>query len=198
MNLKYILLTESSKIHKVKLHDSNQQQAGKGKTIGTETNQWFPGIGVVLSTKGPKGIWWEWQWSRSVSWWWWWLYNCGFTRFHWIVHQKVNFTLYWKCILISFAIVKSWVSCVLGYPKKDHLPSCYLKEPPSSEGQYAIPESRQRGLHGKPTNQTSCLPHRVRAFDTKIKSVPHVWLVKSLSRMVQKLEKRWICKQVMR
>lgn len=28
--------------------------------------------------------------------------------------------------------------CILGYPKKDYLPSCYLKEPPSSEGQYAI------------------------------------------------------------
>lgn len=40
--------------------------------------------------------------------------------------------------------------CILGYPKKDYLPSCYLKEPPSSEGQYGkFPESRQR-LHGKP------------------------------------------------
>ena len=55
---------------------------------------------------------------------------------------------------------------------KDHLLSYYLMEPSSLEGQYIIPESRQRGLRDKPTDQTSCLPHRVQAFDTK--SVPHV------------------------
>lgn len=190
MNLKYILLTESSKTHKVKLHDSNQQQAGKGKTTGTETNQWFPGIGVGLSTNRYKGIWWgvamepfcilmvvvvTQLWIYQIS------LNCTPKgKFHFILKMYLNKFRYSEVMGI----------CILGYPKKDHLPSCYLKEPPSSEGQYAIPESRQRGFHGKPTNQTSCLPHRVRAFDTKIKSVPHVWLVKSLSRMVQELEKR--------